>query len=164
MILDLTTKKIDNTAYTYEINSNTKFFWRPLVNLNFKNIWSVSLLWIGLGHVCRPLSIVLNVRNVLAQTLIWWKFINCKNMDSIKCQRKQNETKNGYVFIFKHSKLCRSKDEDFRDAIFLTNLSFHRYKMFLIRIEKKAIEIQGWFSYGCPFHHNSLIATPILRK
>lgn len=85
-------------------------------------------------------------------------------MDSIKCQRKQNETKNGNVFIFKHSKLCRSKDEDFRDAIFLTNLSFHRYKMFLIRIEKKAIEIQGWFSYGCPFHHNSLIATPILRK
>lgn len=47
---------------------------------------------------------------------------------------------------------------------FLTNLSFHRYKMFLIRIEKKAIEIQGWFSYGCPFHHNPLIATPILRK
>lgn len=22
--------------------------------------------------------------------------------------------------------------------------------MFLIKIEKKAIEIQGWFSYGCP--------------
>lgn len=85
-------------------------------------------------------------------------------MDSIKCQMKQNETKNGNVFIFKHSKLCRSKDEDFRDAIFLTNLSFHRYKMFLIRIEKKAIEIQGWFSYGCPFHHNPLIATAILRK
>ena len=66
-------------------------------------------------------------------------------MDSIKCQRKQNETKNGNVFIFKHSKLCRSKDEDFRDAIFLTNLSFHRYKMFLIRIEKKLSKSKGGF-------------------